>query len=96
MHPEFRFTYVSPSVEALVGYAPAEHYADPQLGTRLLDPRDLVVLGRATATPVGEPIFFAVRWVTRDGRIVWTEHHCRKVLSSGGRITVFGPVRDVV
>lgn len=95
LHPEFRFTYVSPSVEALVGYAPAEHYADPQLGTRLLDPRDLDVLGRAMATPVGQPIFFAVRWVARDGRIVWTEHHCRKVLSPGGRITVFGAVRDV-
>ena len=93
--PTPRFTYVSPSVTALVGYTPEDHYADPELGMRLLDPRDLPTLLAATEAPGDEPIAFTVRWIARDGREVWTEHRCTRVVEADGRVMLFGAARNV-
>lgn len=93
--PTPRFTYVSPSVTALVGYTPEDHYDDPALGMRLLDPRDQPTLLAATQAPDGEPIAFTVRWISRDGREVWTEHRCTRVTEADGRVMLFGAARDV-
>ena len=70
LEPDQAFEYVSPSVQALVGYTPEEHYADPMLGMKLLDPRDAEVLLGASDGPLGEAVDFTVRWVARDGRRV--------------------------
>jgi len=93
--PQRRFTYVSPSVTAMVGYTPEEHYADPDLGARLLDPRDADALLAAAEAPEGEPVSFTARWIARDGRVVWTEHHCRLVSEPDGRTMLYGAARDV-
>ena len=52
--PDRGFEYVSDSVIHLVGYTPQEHYDDPNLGNRLVDPRDLQVLVAAAQVPPGE------------------------------------------
>ncbi len=93
--PVNRFTYVSPSVTAMVGYTPEEHYADPTLGMKLLDPRDAPVLLAALDQPLGEPTAMTVRWIARDGTEVWTEHRCTRVIESDGREMIFGAARDV-
>ena len=93
--PSSGFTYVSPSVTALVGYTPEEHYADPDLGMRLLDPRDREVLAATADAPEGEPFSFTVRWLARDGRLLWTEHRCTRVTQPDGRTMLFGDARDV-
>ncbi|MEI8082028.1 MAG: PAS domain S-box protein [Actinomycetes bacterium] len=95
LEPDMAFEYVSPSVEALVGYTPAEHYADPSLGTKLLDPRDAGVLARSGQAEVGEPVGFTVRWRSKDGRTVWTEHRCRKQRREDGSVVLYGAARDV-
>lgn len=38
--PDRAFEYVSPSVEKLTGFTPAEHYADPGLVVSMIDPQD--------------------------------------------------------
>ncbi|MEX2610950.1 MAG: hypothetical protein WEA24_13455, partial [Gemmatimonadota bacterium] len=38
LHPERGFEYVSPAAEALTGYTPAEHYADPELPLKIVHP----------------------------------------------------------
>ena len=93
--PNPGFTYVSPSETALVGYTPEEHYADPGLGMRLLDPRDREVLASTAAAPEGKPFSFTVRWIARDGRLLWTEHRCTRVTQPDGRTMLFGAARDV-
>jgi diguanylate cyclase (GGDEF)-like protein/PAS domain S-box-containing protein len=93
--PDMAFEYVSPSVEALVGYTPQEHYDDPDLGVRLVDHRDLDVLLSATKAPEGQPFDFTVRWVAKDGRTVWTDHHCRIVRREDGSVAVYGAARDI-
>src|SRR5918998_1868269 len=65
------FEYVSPSVFALTGYTPAEHYADPDLGRRIVHPDDLPVLEAAIASPGAHPVL-TLRWRHRTGAIMTT------------------------
>ncbi len=95
LEPDQAFEYVSPSVESLVGYTPAEHYADPMLGMRLLDSRDTEVLLGAAGAPPGEVVEFTVRWVARNGRRVWTQHRCVREERDDGSIVLYGAARDV-
>jgi diguanylate cyclase (GGDEF)-like protein/PAS domain S-box-containing protein len=97
--PEQKFLYVSPSVIELVGFTPEEHYADPGLGMRLVDPRDVgtlaaAVTAAAEATP-GQPSDFTVRWIAKSGRIVWTQHRCSSIVREDGSVVVCGVARDV-
>lgn len=95
LEPDVAFEYVSASVEELVGYTPAEHYADPMLGTKLLDPRDADKLAAATRTGLNVPVEFTVRWRAKDGRTVWTEHRCSKRRREDGSVVLYGAARDV-
>jgi PAS domain S-box-containing protein len=66
--------YVSPQIEGLLGYAPEEWLADPDLFTKRLHPddRERVVAEHAQAFAAGESSWsFDYRLVSRDGRTVW-------------------------
>jgi diguanylate cyclase (GGDEF)-like protein/PAS domain S-box-containing protein len=88
------FEYVSPAVEALTGYPPADFLADPYLALRIAEPeyRDLVA-----STLAGEPASReTTSWRHRDGSIRWLEIALRVVRASAGRPTaVEGVARDV-
>ena len=45
--PRRGFTYVSPAATVVTGYTPAEHYADPDLGFKLVHPDDRPLLEAA-------------------------------------------------
>jgi PAS domain-containing protein len=88
VEPDLAFEYVSPSVQALVGYTPEEHYADPQLGWRIVDPRDVDVLHTMVTAPVGEVSDVVIRWRAKDGGKVWTHHRGRKQQRPDGSVVV--------
>ncbi len=95
--PERRFEYVSPAIAAITGYAPAEHYADPELIARIVHPADRERLDAALSGAVptlGRDLL--LRWVRRDGAVVWTEQRSSAVRDASGRIVaVDGVARDV-
>ncbi len=94
VHPGLAFEYVSPSAEALTGYTPDEHYADPGLFYSVLHPDDRLALQEASAQ--GGPILSRVRFIHRDGTIVYTEQHSRPIHDDHGTlIAVEGIVRDI-
>ena len=95
LEPDMGFEYVSPSVEAMVGYTPQEHYDEPQLGMRLLDPRDLDILLNAVKAEVDEQVDMTVRWIAKDGHLLWTHHRCIKRLRGDGSVVLYGAARDV-
>ena len=66
-------SYVSPQMEALVGWPPEAWATDPELFGKVLHPEDRSrVLGAfAAAHAAFEPIEIEYRMVARDGRIVW-------------------------
>ncbi|MEZ5116428.1 MAG: PAS domain S-box protein [Candidatus Nanopelagicales bacterium] len=95
LEPDRAFEFVSDAVTDLVGYTPAEHYADPDLGGRLVVEEDLPLLAALAATPVGDPVEVTLRWCARDGRVVWTQHRCVTRRREDGSLVLVGSARDV-
>ncbi len=66
-------TYVSPQMEAMLGYKPEECTADPEHWTNILHPEDRErVLAEDTRTnATGEPFSMEYRQFAKNGRVVW-------------------------
>jgi diguanylate cyclase (GGDEF)-like protein/PAS domain S-box-containing protein len=93
--PEFRFEYVSPSVEKLLGFSAEEHYADPLVSEQVADPQELAEFaGWLLGLPDG-PVEFTKRWTAKDGDGVWAHHRCLKRTRADGSVVLFGAARDV-
>ena len=94
--PERRFAYVSPSAIKLTGYTPEEHYADPDLGFKLVHPDDVVMLQTLSEAKTDEPISLVLRWVKKDGQVIWTEQRNVPVFEENNRlIAIEGIARDI-
>jgi len=67
------FLYMSPQIEAVLGYSPAEWMADPELFARILHPddRERVLAEDARTAKTGEPFRMEYRHLARDGSVVW-------------------------
>jgi PAS domain S-box-containing protein len=79
--------YVSPQIEALLGYSPDEWLADPELFAERLHPddRDRVLAERANAFgPGAAGASFEYRLVARDGRTVWVHDEALVVRDGAG------------
>lgn len=88
------FEYVSPSCTAMTGYTPEDHYADPELGLKLVHPEDRAKLATPAECPPSAPMI--IRWITRDGRVLWTEHTTRFLRDAAGAVVgIEGIARDV-
>ncbi len=70
---DIRDSFVSPQIEAMLGYSQEEWYADPGLWTGLLHPddRQRVLAENARVDAAREPFSMEYRMVARDGRVVW-------------------------
>jgi PAS domain S-box-containing protein len=93
--PEQKFEYVSPSSTKITGYTPEEHYADPQLGIKLIHPDDLPILQQFLEKKiVTDPI--VLRWKKKDGTIIWTEQINTPIYDDQGNlIALQGIARDI-
>ncbi|MBC7248367.1 MAG: PAS domain S-box protein [Actinobacteria bacterium] len=96
LKPEQRFEYVSPSATAITGYTPEEHYADPWLGYKIVHPEDRKILEEAAGAG-GEPRREVVlRWIRKDGSVIWTEQRNTPVYDEKGELVALeGIARDV-
>jgi PAS domain S-box-containing protein len=95
--PTRAFEYVNPASTSIMGYTPEEYLADPDLPLKIVHPDDRARLGVTLqgAGPVDtEPA--AMRWIRKDGTIVWTEDRTVGVLDGAGNlVAIEGIVRDV-
>jgi diguanylate cyclase (GGDEF)-like protein/PAS domain S-box-containing protein len=78
--------YISPQVETLLGYAPGEWIADPDLWLRLIHPDDRA---RALAenqrhNETGESFSLDYRIYRKDGRLAWIHDEARIVRDERG------------
>ena len=88
--------YVNGAVETLTGYTPDELYSDPGLWRRLVHPEDsaLITADLGTSDAIRTPLM--VRWIHRDGHVVWTEHRSVPVIDRHGTlVAVEGVARDM-
>ncbi|MEN3185249.1 MAG: HD domain-containing phosphohydrolase [Atribacterota bacterium] len=95
LFPERYFEYVSPSVTSITGYTPQDHYADPDLVLKIIHPDDRKILSEiAEGKWLGKPL--SLRWVRKDGTIIWTEQVNVPVYDEvGNLIALEGIARDI-
>ncbi len=94
--PERKFEYVSPSATTITGYTPEEHYANPELGFQLVhaDDRDKLADIAGGTMDSGQPL--VLRWVRKDGKVIWTEQRNIPIMDETGRVVALqGVVRDI-
>jgi PAS domain S-box-containing protein len=86
--------YISPSVATITGYTPEEYYAQPELAPSTVHPDDRDLMVAAGQEPDGEPA--VLRWIRKDGGVVWIEAQNTPVLDEHGRrVAMDGIARDV-
>jgi PAS domain S-box-containing protein len=80
------FEYISPSSTSFTGYTPEEHYADPELGLKLVHPDDKHILEAFLRSPESANRFLTFRWISRDGRVIWTEQQITRFYDAQGDV----------
>lgn len=94
--PKRGFTYVSPSATKITGYTPEDHYADPDLGFKIVHPDDRYILEKVVKGEMGINEPTTLRWIKKDGSIIWTEQRNVPIYDDKGNlIAVEGIARDV-
>lgn len=95
LHPVTHFSFVSNAVTGITGYTPEEYYNDPMLGGQIVHPDDRHLLesirdGKEMADPP------TVRWVRKDGGIVYVEQSYTSIRDQEGQlIAIEGIGRDI-
>jgi diguanylate cyclase (GGDEF)-like protein/PAS domain S-box-containing protein len=93
-----RWHFVSPQIEAILGYTPEEWCADPHMWLKSLHPADRErVLSMEAESVVGSGESSAVeyRMVHRDGGTVWIRDDAQLVLDSSGALHWHGVLSDI-
>jgi diguanylate cyclase (GGDEF)-like protein/PAS domain S-box-containing protein len=70
---EMTSSYVSPQIEALLGYTQREYIDDPELWRKMLHPddREAALEAYVRGRDEGEPFVFEYRLVAKDGSVLW-------------------------
>ncbi|MGC8782332.1 MAG: sensor histidine kinase, partial [Anaerolineae bacterium] len=94
--PRRGFTYVSPAATPITGYTPEDHYADPDLGLKIVHPDDRPLLEQYFQNG---GVFYApivLRWVRKNGEIIWTEQRNVPIFDAQGKlVAIEGIARDI-
>jgi diguanylate cyclase (GGDEF)-like protein/PAS domain S-box-containing protein len=91
-------TYVSPRVEAMLGYVPEEWLLGSEFSTKLLHPddRERVLAEKERTSDSGAPFDMEYRLIARDGRTVWVRDEAVLVRDEqGGPLYWQGVMTDV-
>jgi len=94
--PTQRFEYVSPAVMTITGYAPEAFYSNPDLVFQQIYQADRQLLQQLACTSVGLTRSAVLRWVCRDGKIIWLEQrHVSLWDEVGNLVAIEGIARDI-
>jgi PAS domain S-box-containing protein len=94
--PTRGFEYVSPAATTLTGYTPEEHYADPELGFKLIYPEDRPLFEAVSSSPSSFENPLVLRWIRKDGTVLWTEQSNVPIYDQHGNlVAIEGVARDI-
>ena len=96
LQPPRGFEYVNPAATRITGYTPEEHYADPDLGFKLVHPDDRPLLEELTRAGAAFLRPIELRWQHKDGHIIWTEQLNVPICDAAGNlVAIEGIARDI-
>jgi PAS domain S-box-containing protein len=89
--------YVSPQVEAILGFTPQEWMVHPNLWSRRLHPedRDRVLADEQLSQESGQPMLCEYRLLTKQGRVVWVRDESVVVRNTDGQPLLQGVMLDI-
>ena len=94
--PSQGYDYVSPAAAEITGYTPEEHYADPELNTKLVHSEDQPLYNAMKQSSGLYSDAVALRWVRKDGKTIWIEQQNVPIYDKGGNIiAIEGIARDI-
>lgn len=94
--PEMAYEYISPAVSGITGYSPEEFYANPALGAQIVLEQDKSIFEHLIQGDIHEVEALEMRWVCKDGNVIWTEHHYTPVWGEDGELaSVEGIIIDI-
>jgi PAS domain S-box-containing protein len=87
--------FVGGAAEAITGHTAEEFYADPDLPQRAVHPDDVHLLTETLQDPARLKDSVMLRWMHRDGRVVFAEHRRVPVFDAAGNVVAIeGIARD--
>jgi PAS domain S-box-containing protein len=95
LSPRPRVTYINPAVKAITGYSPQEYYADPKLSLNTVHPEDRALMEKVLLDGYPGRSVLALRWVHRNGTVIWMEQRHILIEERDGRLAVEGIARDI-
>jgi PAS domain S-box-containing protein len=97
MTPEPKLEYISPSIENLIGYSVDEvlHTEDRTRIWAIVHPDDREKGREYVANPMETTQPLVMRWIHKDGSVVWTEQRFTPIVDHGRLVAIEGVVRDV-
>ena len=94
--PQPELEYINPAIMDLTGYGAGEFYAQPSLLFELIHPEDRSQFQQQLEKSTQNSSSLILRFLHRNGTIVWAEQRCNQILSSDHiPIAVEGIVRDL-
>ncbi|PKP52633.1 MAG: hypothetical protein CVT92_07830 [Bacteroidetes bacterium HGW-Bacteroidetes-1] len=90
------YSYMSTAVCRFTTYTPEDFYADPQLPKKIIYQEDVHLLDKLIGDEeeMRKPII--IRWIQKDGSILYAEHRNIPVYDSNGQLIAFeGIARDI-
>src|SRR6266851_9024110 len=94
--PSAGLEYINPAITAITGYSREECYANPGLLFSLIYDEDEPLLQELVDSGSDLARSVTMRWVHKDGSILWTEQRNVLLRDPAGRVTVIeGIVRDI-
>ncbi len=93
--PNPGFEFISPAVTEIAGYTPQEYYDNPELGLQIIHPDDRSKISGLYKGVIPEGPH-QVRWIRKDGKIIWTEDRTISIYKEKGEfIAVEGIAREI-
>lgn len=97
LKPQRAFKYITPSVEAMTGYAPADYYSDPEFYLQIVpasqfDEITAIFQGEERSR---EPYTRIFRLIHRNSSKIWAEFNVSTIFEDDVPVAVEGFVRDI-
>ena len=94
--PECKFTYISPSVNDILGYDAEAHYLNPNITFENIHPDDMEIQKSKIDKNSDFSKTFCTRFKHRKGYYVWVEDHLMPTYDEHGNLTsISGISRDI-